>query len=1041
MVRIELLESFRVVLRDEEFDADAWPGRRSAELVQLLALADGHRLLRDQVIEALWPHLDADAGRANLRKAAHQVRHALGDPDAVVLRAGQVALFPSQVVVTDAGEFEAGARVALGGEDAAACVAAASLYAGHLLPESLYDEWTQEARARLRGLCVELLRRTGQWERLVEIDPTDEPSYRALMRRELDAGSRPAAIRWYGRLRNTLRRELRMVPGAETAALYDEAIAGLGTPGPEFVGRQVELAQATALLRSATPGGSAALGVRGPAGAGKSAFCRELDTEASGEGWRVIVTRATEARTPYAPLAAVAEDLAATTPAAFDALRERGRGVLSEVIEPGMTAGPTPTRHQVIGAMRRLLLASGGDRPVMLIVDDAHLADEATLDVVQHLGAAGPLPLAVVLAYRAEAAPPALTGGMSRLVRRGAAVEIDLGPLSAEESAALVAAASPTPRGAEVVDRIVTLAQGNPFLTLELARSAVAGVAGLVPTARAAITARFLELDDPTVAGLRQLALSGDELSPAGIVALMGGSEADAFALLDVALAEGVLVVAGGSYRFRHDLVRQALVEQIPPHDRLAAHRAAAEALAEVDGPPAGIARHWIDGGRPDEAVDWLITAAVGAIGLGAYADALADLQPLLDHDPRHPEALRLRAEALDALGAGGAPAAYAEAAGVAGATEAQDLQAKRALATIKQGDGPGALAILAGIEPVSTEGKLAQALAYSGAAALGYTDPAIGTTLAAEARRLALRTGDRPAAAVASWAHAAAAHARGELRDSVRTDLRETGALPKLAVSVFDGQLCMTQRLLYGARPYADVIEFANALEAEADRLGAARGKAFAVTVRGEAKLLAGQLDDADDDLAAGVALHRDIAAATGEAFSLQRRAEVALHRGDRLAATALLDEALAVSSESDVGFHLLDRIYGTRVTAAGSDPARAQAALEEAEAAVRGPTETCPGCRITLAVPAAIAAAQAGDLDRLADWGAAVEYLTGVVMRLPAWDAALDEVRGHHARAHGETTAVPRLFRAAAAGFTASEQPLDAARCAALAERYAAG
>ena len=266
MVRVELLESFRVVIGDEEFGADAWPGRRSAELVQLLALADGHRLLRDQVIEALWPHLDVDAGGANLRKAAHHVRHALGESDAVVLRAGQVALFPAQVIVTDVGEFEAEARVALGGDDAAACAAAASLYAGHLLPDSPYDDWTQGARARLRGQCVELLRRTEQWERLVEIDPTDEASYRALMRRELDAGSRPAAIRWYGRLRNVLRRELKIVPSAETAALYDEAVAGLGTPGPEFVGRQVELAQATSLLRSAVPRGSTALGVRGPAG-------------------------------------------------------------------------------------------------------------------------------------------------------------------------------------------------------------------------------------------------------------------------------------------------------------------------------------------------------------------------------------------------------------------------------------------------------------------------------------------------------------------------------------------------------------------------------------------------------------------------------------------------------------------------------------------------------------------------------------------------------------------------------------------------------
>jgi tetratricopeptide (TPR) repeat protein len=267
-----------------------------------------------------------------------------------------------------------------------------------------------------------------------------------------------------------------------------------------------------------------------------------------------------------------------------------------------------------------------------------------------------------------------------------------------------------------------------------------------------------------------------------------------------------------------------------------------------------------------------------------------------------------------------------------------------------------------------------------------------------------------------------------------VRADLRETHALPKLAVSVFDGQLCITQRLLYGARPYPDVIAFADSLAAEAERLGAARGRAFALTIRGEAKLLSGRLDEADADLAAGAALHREIAAATGESFALQRRAEVALHRGLRAEAVALLAEALAVARESDVGFHLLDRIYGTRVAAA-LDPASALAALEEAEAAVRGPVETCPGCRITLAVPAAIAAARAGDLERAAEWEQAAEYLATVVMRLPAWYAALDEVKGHRALVSSDTIAASDHFRTAAAGFGASGQPLDEARCRALA------
>ena len=228
-------------------------------------------------------------------------------------------------------------------------------------------------------------------------------------------------------------------------------------------------------------------------------------------------------------------------------------------------------------------------------------------------------------------------------------------------------------------------------------------------------------------------------------------------------------------------------------------------------------------------------------------------------------------------------------------------------------------------------------------------------------------------------------------------------------------------------------MIAFADSLAAEAGRLGAARGRAFAVTIRGEAKLLAGRLEEADADLATGAELHREIAAATGESFALQRRAEVALHRGLEAEAGALLDEALAVARESDVGFHLLDRIYGTRVAAAPA-PESALAALEEAEGAVRGPVETCPGCRITLAVPAAIAAARAGDLERADHWERAAEFLATVVMRLPAWYAALDEVKGHRAHAGGDAEAACDHFRTAAAGFAASGQPLDAARCSAL-------
>lgn len=98
-VRIEMLGRFRVVIGTRVIADGDWPTRRARELVALLALADGHRLLRGRVIEELWPHLDdADARAANLRKAAHHARRTLGDREALVLRAGRVELFPGRDV-------------------------------------------------------------------------------------------------------------------------------------------------------------------------------------------------------------------------------------------------------------------------------------------------------------------------------------------------------------------------------------------------------------------------------------------------------------------------------------------------------------------------------------------------------------------------------------------------------------------------------------------------------------------------------------------------------------------------------------------------------------------------------------------------------------------------------------------------------------------------------------------------------------------------------------------------------------------------------
>jgi DNA-binding SARP family transcriptional activator len=286
-VRVELLGAFRVLSGGRPVAEDAWPSRRAAELVQLLALAERRRLTRDQVIDALWPQLTVDAGAANLRKAAHFARQALGDDAAVVLGGGLVTLFPDRPLATDVAEFDRAADAALRSGDPAACAAAAAAYGGRLLPDALYEEWTQAERTRLHAQFVELLRQSRQWERLVELEPTDEPAHRELMRAALADGNRHAAIRWYGRLRTNLERELGLPPGPAAEALYAECVEGLDKTAAAFVGRQVELARAAVALRDAVKGEVGALVLRGPGGIGKSALCRQVAASARAQGWVV----------------------------------------------------------------------------------------------------------------------------------------------------------------------------------------------------------------------------------------------------------------------------------------------------------------------------------------------------------------------------------------------------------------------------------------------------------------------------------------------------------------------------------------------------------------------------------------------------------------------------------------------------------------------------------------------------------------------------------------------------------------------------------
>jgi tetratricopeptide (TPR) repeat protein len=762
--------------------------------------------------------------------------------------------------------------------------------------------------------------------------------------------------------------------------------------------------------------------------------------EARGLGWQVRLLQASDWTRPYGIAADLVEPLLRDAPDVAQAIGPHAQAVLAAMSTGADSPKPLALplgRHQMVGALRRLLLATADDKPVLVIVDDAHAADDASAEALTQLADSGP-PVFVLLACR-PTLPDLLGRHVSRMLRAGQLEAIELGPLSEEEAALLAVRAAGTPLPQDAAAAIAQRAEGLPFAVIELARAASPSgdaCAALPRSVSSALAERLCDVDPGAMEALRRLALSAEDFDVATAVALTADEGQDALALLDRALAAGVLVVVDARYRFRHALVREALVDGIPPHRRAALHRDVAARLAQTGSAPGLVGQHWLAAGDIDGALPFSLAAARQAFRLGAYEDVLRHVDPLLAHRPAHPEALALRAEATDALGRPGTLAAYDAAADVAPEEQAHELRAKRALAQVKMSDPTGALKYLRNVHPTTVAGRLAEALAYSGAAALGFGDPAEGTRRAADVRRLALETGDEGSLVIASWAQAAAAHARGELHGSVWADLKETSHLPQLATRVFDGHLCITQRFLYGSRPYAEVIAFADALAAEAQRLGAARGHAFAVTLRGEARLLSGRLDAAEQDLVAGGRMHRAIGGATGEALSLQRRAELALYRGRPDQARGLLDEALDVARQSDVGFHLLDRIYGTRIALA-ADPDAALGVLEEAQASVRGPLETCPGCRITFAIPATIAAARAHEMDLAASHERQSDYLASVVMKLPAWYASLHEARAHIALAAGKLAAAREGFAAAAQGFHACGHTLDEARCHGLARR----
>ena len=226
-LEVRLLGGFRVAVGGRALPDDAWRRKRAAAVVKLLALAPGHRLHREQVLETLWPDHDPDAAAGHLRVTLHRARQQLeaaGAPaGAFLVRDGEgLALGPPELVAVDVDAFEAAAAGAWRSRDPAATEAALALYAGDLLPEDPYEDWAADRREVLRASSLALLRRLAELaegrgeldralaaaERLVAVEPTDEAAQWAAMRLEALAGRPRRSLTRYERLVGLLEREV-----------------------------------------------------------------------------------------------------------------------------------------------------------------------------------------------------------------------------------------------------------------------------------------------------------------------------------------------------------------------------------------------------------------------------------------------------------------------------------------------------------------------------------------------------------------------------------------------------------------------------------------------------------------------------------------------------------------------------------------------------------------------------------------------------------------------------------------------------------------
>lgn len=599
-----------VVLADGE--ALAVGGPRPRRLLAALAVDVGHTVSADRLVQRIWGDDPPATARHALQVHVSTLRKRLGPAGSRLETMGtgyRLDLDPDGVDATRFASLARQGHALLRHGDPARALrrytAALSLWRGPLddlehAPEVAGRLVEQHLRAReeLHAARLEL----GQVdavidgvEELVAEHPLREGPYALLMLALYRAGRQSEALAVFQRARRTLVDELGVEPGPRLVAVeravldHDPDIVvevtGPGTghvPAPTgLVGRERELTRIVEAVAAGRRGRGGLVVVAGEAGIGKSALLAEVRRSAEADGTLVGAARCRlEARAvPCWPLQ--------------HALADIGDGALEDLVASlaatdGGEGGPAAAigaRVRGQAALAAALSRRGEHTPLLVVIDDLHWSDQATLDALGHLAPELAASRVVVLVATRADGPEAdaVTELAARLRRERSAAWVELGPLTAEATGRLVAEVLGAAPDRDVVARIHDQSGGNPLFAGELARRSAEGrptVGGAGDASlETLVDERLAQVEPRDRALLAVAAAAGDELDLELLGLVLGDDEGARHGAGRLG-ALGILT-SGTVPRFRHGLVRDRVLLGLEDRAGADAHDRLASALLE----------------------------------------------------------------------------------------------------------------------------------------------------------------------------------------------------------------------------------------------------------------------------------------------------------------------------------------------------------------------------------------------------------------------------------------------------------------------------